>query len=178
MDQQDEQPGISIRFSSSELDTLQRLCQEDVRSISDQIRWLIISEAQRRGIIPTVEEERARQKKNEAQRQARAEQKRIDLERRERFRKEKESSENLLAERERIRQEVLAEIEHERRTQERLEKEKRDREEHLKQEREKKERALRGMEDKQKELQASGLWPKNHPPVRDSAEDNDKQSIN
>lgn len=46
---------ITVDFLMPERDVLQRLCDADIRPAAEQIRWLVLLEAQRRGILPTTD---------------------------------------------------------------------------------------------------------------------------
>jgi hypothetical protein len=42
---------VTIDFPLPERDVLQQLCEQDIRPAAEQIRWLVLTEAQRRGIL-------------------------------------------------------------------------------------------------------------------------------
>lgn len=44
---------VTVDFFMHERDVLQTLCDEDVRPPSEQLRWLVLNEARRRGLQPT-----------------------------------------------------------------------------------------------------------------------------
>lgn len=49
---------VSADFLPDERDALDALCKADYRPTAEQIRWLVVSEAQRRGLL-SAEQERA-----------------------------------------------------------------------------------------------------------------------
>jgi hypothetical protein len=42
---------VSADFPTHERDILQQLCEQDIRPPAEQLRWLVLNEAQRRGIL-------------------------------------------------------------------------------------------------------------------------------
>lgn len=44
---------VSADFPMHERDILQQLCDQDIRPPAEQIRWLVLNEAKRRGLQPT-----------------------------------------------------------------------------------------------------------------------------
>jgi hypothetical protein len=42
---------VTVDFLIPERDILQRLCDQDIRPAAEQLRWLVLTEAQRRGIL-------------------------------------------------------------------------------------------------------------------------------
>jgi hypothetical protein len=41
---------VTVDFFAHERDVLQSLCEQDVRPPQDQLRWLVLNEAKRRGL--------------------------------------------------------------------------------------------------------------------------------
>lgn len=45
---------VTVDFFIHERDALQTLCDQDVRPPAEQLRWLVLNEAQRRGLQPVA----------------------------------------------------------------------------------------------------------------------------
>lgn len=41
---------VTVDFFAHERDVLQELCEQDIRPAQEQLRWLVLNEAERRGL--------------------------------------------------------------------------------------------------------------------------------